>query len=176
MGKLIVFSYLFSEHLLILLIIWWEVPGHSLKIGWLIPTIQPQFQLHAYMSQWLWGLPDLTHLSLHHTGKIKVILECFMSWPLGYYSIQYNNNLGVSSFKPSRRLLLKITKDKVSSNPPTLKVRYFRNNFWYPQILPKNELTNNGFFCLTVLKTNLFISFLVESDDTKKFLSKLSDL
>ena len=129
MGKLVIFSYLFSEHLLILLIIWWEVPGHSLKIGWLIPTIQPQFQLHAYMSQWLWGLPDLTHLSLHHTGKI--------------------------------------TKDKVSSNPPT-KVRYFRNNFWYPQILPKNELTNNGFFCLTVVKTNLFISFLVELDDTKK--------
>ena len=70
MRKLIVFSYLFSEHLPILLIIWWKVPGHSLKIGWLIPTIQPQFQLHANMSQWLWGLPDLTHLSLYHTGKI----------------------------------------------------------------------------------------------------------
>ena len=57
-----------------------------------------------------------------------------------------------------------------------LKVRYIQTIFG---ILGFFQKTNKRirFFSLTVLKTNLLVCFLEESEDTKKYvLSKLSDL
>ena len=48
-----------------------------------------------------------------------------------------------------------------------LKVRQSLNGSSKPMILPKNERMN-FFLGLTVLNMNLFVRFLVESEDTKK--------
>ena len=57
----------------------------------------------------------------------------------------------------------------------TLKVRWFRNDFWYPRILPKNQRPNS-FFLPNITKNVYFRTSLGRIRGYQKVLLKLSDL
>ena len=89
---------------------------------------------------------NLVHFHMHtfySIGRSRLKIEIAFGW--NYFQGCWNVwDMGKLSPPSYNRIFTFYCHS--SSKIVSLKVRWFRNNFWYPRILPKNERTNSFFF------------------------------
>ena len=101
---------------------------------------------------------NLVHFHMHtfySIGRSRLKIEIAFGW--NYFQGCWNVwDMGKLSPPSYNRIFTFYCHS--SSKIVSLKVRWFRNNFWYPRILPKNERTNS-FLVLLGKKTEFVRSF-----------------
>ena len=101
----------------------------------------------------------IKRLIMQYLGMRHIFYALSQSWGP---SINYVSIFFLVLMPPNRHIFVPISR-QILPNFWTLKVRWFRKDFWYPRILPKMSEQIHLY-----TTANSFVHFLGEFEDTKK--------